>query len=257
MIAPVHRQAPLAESGRAVVALALVVVAMAFAAVLVEERSFVALGLQVLAVEFTAGKLAVPWSSAFRPVAGVRDVLGEASRGAAVALAVVVCGALAAVALGGRVEVERVVGWGAFIAIVELALSAARDEMLLRGMVRRAFGPLVPAPVLSLVAAAAGAAWAFGLGEAHVAVLLREGALALVALELWRLSDGAFVAMGFQIAFRFLEASYGGAQASASVLVAEALALAVAAAILARQEEPEDLRLAREASHGAPARTLH
>lgn len=257
MIAPVQRQAPLAESGRVVVAVALATVAMAFAAVLAEERSFVALGLQVLVVEFTAGKLAVPWTSAFRPVAGVRDLLGDLGRGAAVALAVVLAGAVLAVALGAPVEIGRILGWGAIMALVEIGLSAARDEVLLRGVLRRGFAPLVPQPWLSLALAGAGAAWAFGLGEAHAAVLVREAALALVAVELWRLVDGAFVAIGFQLAFRFLEASYGGSQAKPSVLFGETVVLVIAAVALARQSEPEDLVAAREASLGGRPTVLH
>ena len=62
----------------------------------------------------------------------------------------------------------------------------------------------------ALLATLASAAWVFGLGEANVALLVREAALALVAVELWRLDDGAFPAIGFQLAFRFLEASFGG-----------------------------------------------
>ena len=257
MIAPLQRQAPLAESGRVVVAAALAAVAMAVVAVLAEERSFVALGLQVLVVEFTAGKLAVPWTSAFRPLAGVRDLVGDLGRGAALACAAVVVGGVGAAALGVRVEVERVVGWGAIMAIVELGLSAARDEVLLRGILRRGFATIVPQPWLSLALAGAGAAWAFGLGEAHAAVLLREGALALVAVELWRLADGAFMAIGFQLAFRFLEASYGGAQAKPSVLFVETVVLVVAALALTRRREPEDLVAAREASLGRLPTVLH
>jgi hypothetical protein len=241
-----NRQSPLADTGRVVVTLALLVVALAFAAVVAQERSFVALGLQVLAVEFAAGKLAVPWTSAYRPVATSGDVAATLGRGALVSLPVVgVAGALA-LAVGARFELARVVGFGAVVGLVEIGLSAARDEVLLRGVLRRGFAPLLGHAAYAALSAFAAAAWVYGLGEAHVAVLAREAALALVAVELWRLEDGAFAAIGFQVAFRFLEASFGGAQAKASVLAAESVALLVAALVLARRPEPDELVAARD-----------
>jgi hypothetical protein len=131
------------------------------------------------------------------------------------------------------------------VGLVEIALAAARDEVLLRGILRRSFAPVLGRGEFSALASVAGAAWVFGLGEAHAAVLVREAALALVAVELWRLDDGAFAAIGMQVAFRFAEASFGGAQAPASVLLAESAALASAALILARRPEADDLAAAR------------
>jgi hypothetical protein len=240
-----NRQSPLADTGRVVVTLALLVVALAFAAVVAQERSFVALGLQVLAVEFAAGRLAVPWTSAYRPVATARDIAASLARGASVALPIVVAAGVVAVATGVRVELARIAGFGAFVGLVEIALAAARDEVLLRGILRRGFAPILGRGPYAALAAAAGAAWVFGLGEGHALVLVREAALALVAVELWRLEDGAFAAIGFQLAFRFLEASFGGAQAKAQVLLVEACALAAAALVLARRPDPEDSSEAR------------
>jgi hypothetical protein len=245
-----NRQSPLADTGRVVVTLALLVVAVSFAAVIAQERSFVALGLQVLAVEFAAGKLAVPWTSAYRPVATSGDVARALGRGAVAALPVVVVGGALGLAAGARFELARVVGFGAIVGLVEIALSAARDEVLLRGILRRGFAPLLGRVAYAGLSALAAAAWVHGLGEAHAGVLVREAALALVAVELWRLEDGAFAAIGFQIAFRFLEASFGGAQAKLPVLAAETAALVVAALVLARRPDPEDLAEAH-------ARPLH
>lgn len=245
-----NRQSPLADTGRVVVTLTMLVVALAFSAVIAQERSFVALGLQVLAVEFAAGRLAVPWTSAYRPVATASDVAASLARGAIVALPVVAVSCLLGLASGARLELARVIGFGAVVGLVEIGLAAARDEVLLRGILRRGFAPLLGRVAFSALSAAASAAWLFGLGEAHAAVLVREAALALVAVELWRLEDGAFAAIGFQLAFRFLEASFGGAQAKAPVLAAESAALVVAAIALARRPDPEGIDDAR-------SRTLH
>jgi hypothetical protein len=236
-----NRQSPLADTGRVVVTLTMLVVALAFSAVIAQERSFVALGLQVLAVEFAAGRLAVPWTSAYRPVATASDVAASLARGALVALPVVAVSCLLGLASGARLELARVIGFGAVVGLVEIGIAAARDEVLLRGILRRGFAPLLSPLAYAALAALASAAWVYGLGEAHVAVLVREAAVALVAVQLWRLEDGAFAAIGFQLAFRFLEASFGGAQAKAPVLAAESAALVVAAFVLARRPGPDDL----------------
>jgi hypothetical protein len=244
---------PLAEANRAVASIAVVAGVVAFASVVAAERSFVALGLQLLAVEFMGGKLAVPWTSAYRPVASSRDVADYIGRGMALGLAVALASGVLSILTGAKVELERVLGWGAVMALVELVLASARDEILLRGMLRRGFGALVPRPIFSAFAAFAAAAWMFGLGESHVTVLVREAALALVAVELWRLDDGAFSAIGFQVAFRFFEASFGGARAPGAVLFLEAVALGGLAVALATRAEPADIVEARDyAARGRP-----
>ena len=253
---PVTPNEPLAEANRAVVSIAVLVAVLAFAAVLSAERSFVALGLQLLAVEFMGGKLAVPWTSAYRPVASSRDIAEYMGRGAALGAGMAAVAGLVSAVAGTPVEVARWVGWGALVAVLELALAAARDEVLLRGMLRRGFGSLVSRPVFSLFAALASAAWMFGLGEAHPFVLVREAALALVAVELWRLDDGAFPAIGFQVAFRFVEAAFGGTRAVTSVLVVETLVLAMGAAWLACREDPADIVEARDHSAASRGRGL-
>ncbi len=255
-VPPVTPNEPLAEANRAVVSIAVLVAVLAFAAVLSAERSFVALGLQLLAVEFMGGKLAVPWTSAYRPVASSRDIAEYMGRGAALGAGMAAVAGLVSAVAGTPVEVARWVGWGALVAVLELALAAARDEVLLRGMLRRGFGSLVSRPVFSLFAALASAAWMFGLGEAHPFVLVREAALALVAVELWRLDDGAFPAIGFQVAFRFVEAAFGGTRAVTSVLVVETLVLAMGAAWLACREDPADIAEARDHSAATRGRGL-
>ncbi len=245
-----NRQLPLADTGRVVVTLAIVVFACAAASVVAEERAFVALGLQVLAVEFAAGNLAVSWASAYRPVAGLRDVSAYLARGAALALGPVALSGLVAMGVGAKLEVERIYGWGAMVGVVEIALAAARDEILLRGLLRRGFSALLPRLGYTFLAAIAAAAWSFGLGETSLAVIAREAALALVAVELWRLDDGAVSAIGFQLGFRFLEAPFGGNGAQAPVLLAETAALALTAAVLARREEPSDLLEGRARAAG-------
>ncbi len=235
-----------ADANRTVVAVGVLSAGLAFCSVFAAERSLVALGLQLLAAEFMAGKMAVPWASAYRPVAGVRDVAEYMGRGFAIgAVAASVSGVAAKMGLGVDLDLGRLVGFGALLGALELLLAGARDEILLRGMIRRGFAGILSRPMVSVVAALAGCAWAFGLGEDHLEVLLREGALALVAVELWRLDDGAFSAIGFQAAFRFLEASFAGTKAVPSVLVAESVVLALTAVILWQKPDPADVVEAR------------
>ncbi len=252
-----NRQSPLADTGRITVALAALVVVLAFAAAIAQERSFVTLGLQVLAVEFVGGKFAIPWTSAYRPIAGLRDLVEYMLHGIRHASVPALAAGLVAKLLGAPIEVDRIFGWGAAVGVVEIALAAARDEIMLRGMLRRGFAGLMSRPAYGALASFAAAAWTFGLGETHGTVLLREGALALVAVELWRLDDGAFSAIGFQLGFRFLEAAYGGSDARAPVLIVETGALLAVAVWLARRDEPADIVEARVSAAGPRSPLLH
>jgi len=204
-----------------------------FVGIKLSAKATGALAAQMVIAEWGAGRLAVAWSDPSAPMPGFGAILKRAARGAAigtVAAALVVAFGLATgamVAHPNRPEFGDLA-----IGIVSAALVAARDELLLRGVVIRAFRHACPTAVLLAICGGAAAAAEYGalgatldgngirlivaavLGIAFAALWLRDrGAwLAFGAHTGWSLASGTVIGGGL-FDLRALNTPWGGAKA--------------------------------------------
>jgi membrane protease YdiL (CAAX protease family) len=209
-----------------------------------------ALAAQVVIAEWGAGRLAVAWSdpSAAPPTFG--SIAQRAAKGAAagtLAAALVVAFAVATGAM--TVHPNRPEPIELAVGLTTAALVAARDELLLRGVVIRAFRHACPPAALLVICAGAAAAAEYGvlgapidgnvprlvvaalLGVAFAAVWLRErGAwLAFGAHTGWSLATGAAIRGGL-FDLRASSTRWGGTNAGLEGSLAAVAALVPLAA---------------------------
>lgn len=193
---------------------------------------------QLLLAEFGAGRLGVAWSDPLAALPTIKQIALRAARGAAY-------GAAVAVVLLGLVQMTHRADIGAgspavaplVMGLLMVAFGAARDELLLRGLVLRAAGPAVSPWVKLALCGVAGAAFRFGVDPAAGPWgWAFSGVLGVALGALWLVDRGAWLAVGANTAYGFVlgPMSEGGvldvrARGSAP-LDASALALAVAAA---------------------------
>ncbi len=225
-------------------------------------RSAIALvAVQALLAEWCAGRIDIPWSDPLAPLPGARAIAGRAAAGAA---AGGVAAVLVLLLLRTWMRVDATAGSGTpgdsptlaleptglALAVVVSLLQAARDELLLRGVMLRATRGLVPwwASLLAVGAAAAGAQYGM---QGVVGLGLAAEALRGVALgALWLRDRGAWMAVAANASWTFALGLGGvvdlhvvaGGDASGAALLVTALAaiagvssLAVSAAATRRQ----------------------
>jgi len=161
---------------------------------------------QVVIAEFGTGRLGVAWSDPLAPIQSGADLAKRAFRGAGF-------GAAAAAILVGASVIARAatVGPGTFgvapllVGLVISACSAARDELMLRGLVLRALGPNAKFPVQLLACGLAGAAFRFGTQpDATFAAIGFAFASSIAFACLWLRDRGAWLAAGANAAFTFV-----------------------------------------------------
>lgn len=160
--------------------------------------------LQLVVAEFGCGRLGVAWSDPKEPEPETSAIARRAGRGAAIgaAAAVVVVGALVALRLA-TLEVGTPSMSTLFVGALVATFGAARDELLLRGLVLRALGPSASLPMKLAVGALAGAASAWGAGASPFGVAA-GAALALTFTALWIVDRGAWIAVGAHAAASIL-----------------------------------------------------
>jgi len=161
---------------------------------------------QLVIAEFGTGRLGVAWSDPLAPMPTGAAIARRALRGASL-------GAAAAVVLLGVSALFRVVtlAAGAFSVaslIVGLLIGiviAARDELLLRGLVLRAVGSHVSIATRLVVCGLAGAAFRFGSDPTVTKVSLVFAFLSSIALgALWLRDRGAWIAVSANAVFSLL-----------------------------------------------------
>ena len=161
---------------------------------------------QVVIAEFGTGRLGVSWSDPLAPIPTGADIARRALRGAGF-------GAAAAAVLLGASIIARVatVASGTFgiaplvVGLVVSACAAARDELMLRGLVLRAVGPDAKMPAQLLACGLAGAAFRFGTQpEATIASITFAFASSIAFACLWLRDRGAWLAAGANAAFMFV-----------------------------------------------------
>jgi hypothetical protein len=171
-----------------------------------QAKAIGSLALQMVLAEWGAGRLAVAWSDPAADVPTYGAIAKRAGRGALLGLlaaASVVALALATHALGARANAPDPVSLG--LGLATAALVAARDELLLRGIVLRAFRKTCGVGPLLLVCGAAGAAAEYGAlggaGDASPVQWLIAGSLAILFASLWLVDKGAWIAFGAHTAW--------------------------------------------------------
>jgi hypothetical protein len=161
---------------------------------------------QVVIAEFGTGRLGVAWSDPLAPIQSGTDIARRAFRGAGF-------GAAAAATLVGASIIARqaTVAAGAFgiapllVGLIISACSAARDELMLRGLVLRALGPNAKMPAQLLVCGLAGAAFRFGTQPDATPFAIAFAFAASIAFAcLWLRDRGAWLAAGANAAFTFV-----------------------------------------------------
>lgn len=161
---------------------------------------------QIVIAEFGTGRLGVAWSDPLAPMPTAKAIARRIGRGALLgaAAAVVLLGASVAMR-AATLEVGSLSVASLVAGFVTSACVAARDELLLRGLVLRALGPT--ASFNTRIASAGFAAVAFRFGiEPSVAwpslVFALFGGIACACL--WMRDRGAWLAVSASTAFAFI-----------------------------------------------------
>jgi membrane protease YdiL (CAAX protease family) len=163
-----------------------------------------AAAIQVVVAEFAAGRLAVTWSDPLAPAPTwvvVARRLGQGlAEGVAIAVVIVVVALVTRVA---TLHAARASVAGLAMGVTVAALAAIRDELVLRGMVLRAFAAASPPWGIVICALAAAAARA-GSDGASAIELASAGAFGAVMAGAWMRDRGAWLAIGAHLAFRLV-----------------------------------------------------
>ena len=172
------------------------------AATTLEKNATAALAVQAGLAEWGAGRLTINWSDPLAPMPTWQQIGRRAGLGAALGggvAAVVVVTAL----VGGSAQIaERSFGPGLLgIGLVVSLLTAARDELLLRGVVLRVTRGLLPWWASLLACGALAAAARYGLDGALGPGLLVEALKGAALGGVWLVDRGAWMAVGASAAW--------------------------------------------------------
>lgn len=199
-------QAALRDRARIVLWGVAIIGAVQAAAMYLAQNHTGAVIAQLVIAEFGTGRLGVAWSDPLAPMPNGSAIARRALRGASFggAAAVILLGASvlfrAAILEAGTVGVAPIV-----VGLVMSACVAARDELLLRGLVLRALGPHVRTAVRLGVCGLAGAAFRFGSDPSATKTSLAFALLSSMALAaLWLRDRGAWLAVSANATFVFL-----------------------------------------------------
>jgi membrane protease YdiL (CAAX protease family) len=229
--------------------------AIALVSAYMKQNATGALAVQAVVAEFGAGRLAVAWSDPHGKVPTFGGIAHRATMGAllGVAAAVLVT-LLATVTRGATLSGTTPAPAMLAVGLLTAALTSMRDELVLRGVVLRAFERSAPAWVALLVCGLAGAAATVGASLASAgdtfAIPWREalvaGLLAVGFAVLWKKDRGAWLAWGAHTAWlwttgpasrgglvdvRWAAGSWGGGELQASGAAVVGLAAVAIAGI--------------------------
>jgi len=171
-----------------------------------QAKALGSLALQMVVAEWGAGRLAVAWSDPNDPIPTTASVARRAGRGAALGLACAATLVAFAVATGAlRYHPNAPEPGSLAMGLGAAALVAARDELLLRGVVIRALRHTLPPTLVVLVCGWAAAAAEYGLsyeeGPPSATRLAISGMLAMCFASIWLVDRGAWMAFGAHAAW--------------------------------------------------------
>ncbi len=160
---------------------------------------------QVVVAELGTGWLGVTWSDPLAPMPTAMAMAKRAMRGAGygLATAVVLLGAsvlfrVAKVASGSASAAPIVMG------LAMSAFTAARDELLLRGLPLRALGPRAAIATRLVVCGLAAGAFRFGVGPTSWASIVFAGLAGTALGALWIVDRGLWLPWGANATFVFV-----------------------------------------------------
>jgi membrane protease YdiL (CAAX protease family) len=195
----------LSETARASGWIVLCYAAIHLVGAVLARNALGAVAVQALIAELAAGQLAVAWSDPLAPPPSSavvsRRALTGAAAGAAVALTAVglaVVGRGATVA-AGQFSAAQIAG-----GLVMAILVAVRDELVLRGMVLRAFTPVLGPLRALLVCGWLAAAARWGTSDASPLEVAGAGALGAALGAVWLFDRGAWMAVSAHAGLAFV-----------------------------------------------------
>jgi hypothetical protein len=195
--------------------------AVALVGAYMKQNATGALAVQAVVAEFGAGRLAVAWSDAHGKVPTFAGIARRAAMGALFGLVAAAVVTLLATVTGGATlsgtsPAPAMLGVG----LLTAGLASMRDELVLRGVVLRAFERSLPTGAALVVCGLAGAAATVGAalastGDTSVVPwreALASGLLAVAFGVLWKKDRGAWLAWGAHTAWLWTTgpASHGG-----------------------------------------------
>ncbi len=202
----VDRKAALRDRARVVLWGLAILIATLIASVLLAQNSTGALLAQLVIAEFGTGRIGVAWSDPLAAIPSGKEIARRAGRG-------FFLGAAAAIILMGSSVATHAMtlGIGSFniaallAGLVTSACVAARNELLLRGLVLRALGPSASFDWRLAACGAAGVAFRFGTEPSAQWPALVFTLLTSVACAcLWMRDRGAWLAVSASTAFMFV-----------------------------------------------------
>ncbi|MEO7108930.1 MAG: CPBP family glutamic-type intramembrane protease [Polyangiaceae bacterium] len=160
--------------------------------------------IQSLVAELAAGKVGVAWSDPEAPIPSSKAIATRAGRGALAALVVASISIVAITFHGGSIVRGTFTIPAAALGLLTAGLTAMRDELLLRGIVIRAFKHLLPLPLLFLVCGLAGGAARMGDPDATNLEIIASAALGVIFASAWIIDRGAWLPWGAHAAWTFI-----------------------------------------------------
>jgi hypothetical protein len=186
-----------------------------FVGIKLSTKATGALAAQMVLAEWGAGRLAVAWSDPSAPPASLGSVAQRAAKGAAIGVLIAVLVVTFALATGAMVaHPNRPEATELAVGLISAALVAARDELLLRGVVIRAFRHACPPLVILAICGGAAAAAEYGAlapSDVSAARLAVAALLGVTFAALWLRDRGAWLAFGAHTGWSLLTgAAIGG-----------------------------------------------
>jgi membrane protease YdiL (CAAX protease family) len=171
-----------------------------------QAKAFGSIALQMVMAEWGAGRLAVAWSDPAADPPTSAAVAKRAGRGVTLGLAAAGAVLVFSVATHGLVaHANSPAPAQLAMGFITAALVAARDELLLRGIVIRAFRKACPTLALLLVCGGAGAAAEYGVlagtDAGNPASFAIAGLLGVVFASLWLVDRGGWLPLGAHAAW--------------------------------------------------------
>jgi hypothetical protein len=168
------------------------------------RNSTATLAVQAALAEWGAGAVGVAWSETSAPppswgVVRKRVAIGGALGLAASALVVATALAMRAASMAGASPAVGPMALGLAVA----ALTAVRDELVLRGVVLRAMHGLVDTPLALLVCGGVAAAARLGLDGSLTLAMAAEGFRGVALAAMWVYGRGAWMAFGANAVWTF------------------------------------------------------
>jgi hypothetical protein len=202
-LAAAHDQrARIKESARVAGYGVLVYGATRFAGTYLERYAFAAAVMQLVIAEWGAGRMAIAWSDPLAPAPTTTAIALRAARGAALGLAAALV-ALGVVLLtrAGSLAPNAPSVVVSLMGAITPACLAARDELLLRGLVLRVLPADLQTSARVAACGLASAAAAYGDGASAPPALVAAGLGGAALGALWMHDRGVWLAWGAHAAF--------------------------------------------------------